>query len=175
MSESIHQSKDRATGRSAGTAGSNGNQEDQIVEIIQRLTQDQLTTYQETSTGSQGPTSTSVMGILVGEGLQMANKAGSKIDFAAIAKQFQFMGSGKSEKVDLKLLGDFVADMIKNGAAAAVACEKSSEGAPAAEESIEAKSKAIRGLRNIEEDLRTAYGGTRGTNPLTQSQKREIQ
>ena len=72
MSESIHHAKDRANGRSAGTAGNNGSQEDHVVGIIQRLTQDQLTTTPETSTGSQGPTSTSVMGILVGEGLQMA-------------------------------------------------------------------------------------------------------
>ena len=115
------------------------------------------------------------MGILVGEGLQMANKAGSRVDFAAIARQFQFLDSGKSEKVDIKLLGDFVASMVKNGAAAAVASDKSCEGAPAAEESFEAKYKAIKGLRSIEEDLKTAYGGSRGTNPLTQSQKREIE
>ena len=66
MSESIHQSKERANGPSAGAPGSNGTQEDQIVEIIQRLTQDQLTTTQEASTGSQGPTSTSVMGPVLG-------------------------------------------------------------------------------------------------------------
>ena len=54
MSESIHHAKDRANGRSAGTAGNNGSQEDHVVDIIQRLTQDQLTTTPETSTGSQG-------------------------------------------------------------------------------------------------------------------------
>ena len=49
------------------------------------------------------------MGILVGEGIKKSNEAGSTIDFTEIAKQFQFMGSGKPEKVDLKLLGDLFA------------------------------------------------------------------
>ena len=97
MSESIHQPATLANGRSGGDAGSNGSQEGHVVEIIHRLTQDQSTTDREASAGStsQELTSTSVMGILVGEGLHMANKAGSKIDFTKIAKQFRFMGSGK--------------------------------------------------------------------------------
>ena len=60
MSESIPQAKNRANGRYAGNAGNNGTQEDHVVDIIKRLTQDQLTSTPETSTGSQGPTSTSV-------------------------------------------------------------------------------------------------------------------
>ena len=46
------------------------------------------------------------MDLLVGEGLKKSNKAGSAIDFAEITKQFQYMGSGKPEKVDFKLVGD---------------------------------------------------------------------
>ena len=61
------------------------------MDIITRLTQGQTTTDLEAPVGSQELSSTSVMGILVGEGLQMANKAGSTIDFTKIAKQFQFM------------------------------------------------------------------------------------
>lgn len=59
MSESIHQPDDQANGRSDGTAGSNGSQAVQIVDIIHKLTQDQSTADREDSDGSQGLTSTS--------------------------------------------------------------------------------------------------------------------
>ena len=171
MSESIHQWDNRANGRSDGEAGSNGSQDGHVVDLIHRLTEGKFTTDREASEGSHGQASTSVMGILVGEGLQMANKAGSKVDFTKIAKQFLCLASDKTEEVDLKFLGDSVAEMVRTGAAAAVASEEDCEGASAAVESIASKTKAIMGLKSIEEDIRTVYGGTRGTNPLTQSQK----
>ena len=125
MSESIHQSANMANGRSDGDAGGNGSKGSQAVDFIRRLTQDQSTAGQEAPGGSYGPASTSVMGIFVREGIKKAIEAGSKIDYKEVAKQFQFLGSGKSDKVDLKLLGDLVAGVIQDGAAAAAASDES--------------------------------------------------
>ena len=145
MSESIHQPSTLANGRSGGNAGINGSHEGQTVDIIRRLTQDQFTADQEGPEGPQGSASTSVMGVLVGEGIKKAIEVVSTIDYNEVAKQFQFMGSGKSEKVNLKLLGNLFASMVQDGAEAAAASDKSDKGASAADESSEARIKALRG------------------------------
>ena len=77
MSESMHVSGMTTNGRSASENGTAGYQDISGADLVRMLTQDQAKADHSGPVGSHGLTSSSVMGILVGEGLKKAAKGGS--------------------------------------------------------------------------------------------------
>lgn len=92
-----------------------------------------------------------------------------------MAKQFQFLSSGRTDKVHYKVLGDLFSGIVEKGARAAADCDKSCEGTSALAGVSEETAKVYQRIRGIADDLQLSCKDVRGMNPITQSQKRAIE
>ena len=85
----MHVSGMTTNGRSASESGTAGYQDISGADLVRMLTQDQAKADHSGPVGSHGITSSSVMGILVGEGLKKAVEGGSSENFGMLMKSFQ--------------------------------------------------------------------------------------